>query len=173
MYIKSVTLKNFKKFRDKTIKFNPGMTLLVGGNNEGKSTMLHALAVWEFCKNFLLINKGIKALQQDNHIAGVGMNIDDFTPINIPELKYLWTNLKPAGGYNLSIKCEWDICNKNKFLGIGLALANDRLFVKTISSNASFILSIDKSFSAKFKIASSNILTSKAASTFSFFSSVV
>lgn len=135
MYIKSVTLKNFKKFRDKTIKFNPGMTLLVGANNEGKSTMLHALAVWEFCKNFLLINKGIKALQQDNHIAGVGMNIDDFTPINIPELKYLWTNLKPAGGYNLSIKCEWDIGNKNKFLGIGLALANDRLFVKTISSN--------------------------------------
>ena len=132
MYINSITLKNFKKFSNKTIEFKTGLSLLVGGNNEGKSTILHALAVWEFCKTFLKINRGDIALQQREHIAGVGMSIDDFTPINIPELKYLWTNLKPSGGYNLSIKCEWD---HDKYLEIGLALANDRLFVKTLSSN--------------------------------------
>ena len=131
MYIRSITLKNFKKFDNKTIELKPELTLLVGGNNEGKSSILHALAVWEFCKTFLLINRGMSALQTSNHISGVGMSIDDFTPINIPELKYLWTNLKPASGYNLSIKCEWT----DKYLEIGLALANDRLFVKTLSSN--------------------------------------
>lgn len=135
MELHSLTLKNFKKFADKTISLHSGITLLVGGNNEGKSSILHALAIWEFCKRFLLINRGVKALQQHNHIAGVGMNIDDFTPINIPELKYLWTNLKPSSGYNLSIKCEWIIDDVNKYLEIGLALANDRLFVKTLSSN--------------------------------------
>ena len=135
MNIQTITLKNFKKFRDKTIQLNKGLTLLVGGNNEGKSSILHALAIWEFCKRFLLINRGAKALQQPHHSAGVGMNIDDFTPINIPELKYLWTNLKPSGGYNLSIKCEWEIGEIKKYLEIGLALANDRLFVKTLSSN--------------------------------------
>lgn len=135
MNIHSITLKNFKKFRDKTIQLHHGLTLLVGGNNEGKSSILHALAVWEFCKRFLIINRGPKAIQQPNHSAGVGMNIDDFTPINIPELKYLWTNLKPSSGYNLSIKCEWNIEEVNKHLEIGLALANDRLFVKTLSSN--------------------------------------
>ncbi len=131
MFIKSVTLKNFKKFDNNTIELKPELSLLVGGNNEGKSSILHALAVWEFCKTFLLINRGKKALQASEHIAGVGMSIDDFTPINIPDLKYLWTNLKPSSGYNLSIKCEWD----DKYLEIGLALANDRLFVKTLSSN--------------------------------------
>lgn len=131
MYIKSITLKNFKKFDNKKIEVKPELTLLVGGNNEGKSSILHALAVWEFCKNFLLINRGKTALQATQHRSGVGLNIDDFTPINIPELKYLWTNLKPSSGYNLSINCEWD---EEKHLEIGLALANDRLFVKTLSS---------------------------------------
>lgn len=135
MNIKTITLKNFKKFSNKTITLHDGLTLLVGGNNEGKSSILHALAVWEFCKRFLIINRGIEALQQSRHMAGVGMNIDDFTPINIPELKYLWTNLKPSSSYSLSIKCCWAIGIVDKYLEIGLALANDRLFVKTLSSN--------------------------------------
>lgn len=69
------------------------------------------------------------------HIDGVGLNIDEFTPINIPDLKYLWPNLKPGGGYNLSIRCNWKINNESKHLEISLALANDRLFVKTTDSN--------------------------------------
>lgn len=34
--IKTVCLKNFKKYSHKTIHLNDGVTLLVGGNNEGK-----------------------------------------------------------------------------------------------------------------------------------------
>lgn len=136
MNIKSITLKNFKKFESKTIELHRGLSLLVGGNNEGKSTILHALAVWEFCKTFLVINKGKTALQNMEHIDGVGLNIDEFTPINIPNLKYLWRNLKPGSGYNLSIRCDWDAEDgTSKFLTISLALANDRLFVKTNDSN--------------------------------------
>lgn len=135
MNIISITLNNFKKFKNKTIKFNSGLSLLVGGNNEGKSSILHALAVWEFCKTFLKINKGISGLQKKDHVDGVGMNIDDFTPINIPDLKYLWTNLQPRSSYNLSIRCDWVDDDKEKFLEISLALANDRLFVKTTDSN--------------------------------------
>lgn len=136
MNIKSITLENFKKFKSKTIELHQGLSLLVGGNNEGKSTLLHALAVWEFCKTFLVINKGKTALQNMEHIDGVGLNIDEFTPINIPNLKYLWRNLKPGSGYNLSIRCDWDAEDgTSKFLAISLALANDRLFVKTKDSN--------------------------------------
>lgn len=136
MNIKSITLENFKKFESKTIELHRGLSLLVGGNNEGKSTILHALAVWEFCKTFLVINKGKTALQNMEHIDGVGLNIDEFTPINIPDLKYLWRNLKPGSGYNLSIRCDWDTEDgTSKFLAISLALANDRLFVKTKDSN--------------------------------------
>ena len=94
--IKTVCLKNFKKYSHKTIHLNDGVTLLVGGNNEGKSTLLHALAIWGFCVDYLKHTKGIGALCLGYGGTGVGMNIDDFSPINIPELKYLWTNLKPS-----------------------------------------------------------------------------
>lgn len=64
------------------------------------------------------------------------MNIDDFSPINIPELKYLWTNLKPSSGYNLTLKCIWDTERKeNCHLEIGLALSNERLFIKVTATN--------------------------------------
>ena len=134
--IKSITLTNFKKYKDKTINLKDGVTLLVGGNNEGKSTILHALAVWEFCKNYLEHMRGKNALCRGYAGSGVGMNIDDFSPVNIPEYKYLWTNLKPSSGYNLKIKCCWDTENKfNRSLEIGLALSNERLFIKVTSTN--------------------------------------
>lgn len=135
--IHKIVLKNFKRHNEKEIILKPNITLLVGGNNEGKSTILHALAVWEFCKTHIIINKGKKGLLNRHNIAGVGMSIDDFTPINIPELKYLWTNLKPSSGYNLTIKCFWRIFDEEKFIEFGLALANDRLFIKTTNSNIS------------------------------------
>ena len=92
--IKTVCLKNFKKYSHKTIHLNDGVTLLVGGNNEGKSTLLHALAIWGFCVDYLKHTKGIGALCLGYGGTGVGMNIDDFSPINIPELKYAEFNLQ-------------------------------------------------------------------------------
>ncbi len=135
--IKSITLRNFKKWNDKTITLNEkGLSLIVGGNNSGKSTILHALAVWEYCKTVLIFEKGDEAIRTGFRGAGFGVNIDDFTPLNIPSLKYLWTNLNPGSGYNLSIRCTWDIEGKpNCFLEIGLALAQERLFIKTTATN--------------------------------------
>ena len=40
--IKKVKLMRFKKFKDQEFNLNPnGVTLLVGGNNSGKSTLIH------------------------------------------------------------------------------------------------------------------------------------
>ncbi len=135
--IKAITLKNFKKWNNKTINLNEkGLSLIVGGNNSGKSTILHALAVWEYCKTVLIFEKGEDSILTGFRGAGFGVNIDDFTPINIPSLKYLWTNLNPGSGYNLSIRCTWDIAGKpDCYLEIGLALAQERLFIKTKSTN--------------------------------------
>ncbi len=61
----------------------------------------------------------------------------------LPSLNHLWTNLKSqkqteADGYTLKIKVYWDVVNgTEKFLEIGLSLANDRLFIKTTSTNLS------------------------------------
>lgn len=44
MILKSITLKNFRKFKDRTIQFPEGVTGVVGLNGVGKSTLFEALA---------------------------------------------------------------------------------------------------------------------------------
>lgn len=124
------------KYKDTTFELHPNMILLVGGNNSGKTTLLHALATWEYCKTVLIYEKSPKALLNDFRGDGYGITIDDFTPINLPSFKSLWTNLTATSGYTLSIKCYWDDNTGNeKFLEISLALAQERLYIKPTASN--------------------------------------
>ena len=142
--IKKIELIKFKKYKKQTILLKPkGITILAGGNNSGKSTLLHAIAIWEFCKLIIELEKGKKALLQDNKEQGLGVSADEFLPIAIPTLKHLWTNLKTQkegddiDGYNLKINCFWNNNEIEKFLEISLSLANDRLFIKVTKSNLS------------------------------------
>src|SRR5690606_30875081 len=131
--IKEIELIKFKRFNNNIIKLKTtDVTVLAGGNNSGKSTILHALAVWEFCRNYLEFEKGKNSLTSSYLGQGVGINYNDFSPINIPSLKYLWTNLKPSGSYSLNIKCKWDYAGEEHYIKFGLALANERLFIKTL-----------------------------------------
>lgn len=139
--IKRVDLKKFKRLKDNSIEIRPeAMSLLAGGNNSGKSTLLHAIAVWEFCKLILRIEKGEEALYDTTGAQGLGLSAEEFLPIAIPSLKHMWTNLKTqkegadTDGYNLKIKCVWDLVAE-KFLEIGLSLVNDRLFIKVTDTN--------------------------------------
>ncbi len=140
--IKELTIHRFKCFSDKTFKFSPdSLSLIVGGNNSGKSTILHAFAVWEFCKLIVKIEKGDKTLLGDTPKPGLGLNADEFLPIAIPSLNHLWTNLRSqkkneSDGYTLRVKCKWDTSEQsNCELEFGLSLANDRLFIKVTKSN--------------------------------------
>ena len=133
--IKRIELNKFKRFSNKTIDLQEGMTLVVGGNNSGKSTILHALAVWEFCKTVLIYEKSPSAIFQGFSGDGYGISIDDFTPINIPSFRYLWTNLKITTKYTLTIDCFWDdLTGVEKNLNIGLSLNQERLFIKNLDS---------------------------------------
>lgn len=140
--IKKVQLTNFKRFSSTTVNFKEkGVSILVGGNNSGKSTLLHAMAVWEFAKIYLENEKGAQSLHENFHGDGIGIGLEDFTPINIPSLKYLWTNLNYGGvngGYSLKIKCTWDLPLKpDRQLEISFALTQERLFIKPTFSNLS------------------------------------
>ena len=43
MKINSVYLNNFKKFKDKKFEFNPGLNIVFGPNESGKSTLISAI----------------------------------------------------------------------------------------------------------------------------------
>lgn len=150
--IKKLSVKNFKKFREKDfILHSSGVSLFAGANNSGKSTVIHALAIWEFCKMILSHEQGeqVFLLEKLGTGEGLGMSSDDFLPVAVPTLNHFWTNLKvqiPAGttyapkdkfpGYTLRICCFWDSkSKKDLFLEIGLSLVNDRLFVRVTNTN--------------------------------------
>lgn len=142
MYIKKVTLHRFKQFRQSSIDLKENLSLVVGGNNSGKSSLLQALATWQFCKTLIEIEKGrVGWLLAKKTKSGIGMGIVDFTPLQVPTLNHLWTNLKTyrekePDGYTLKIGVYWDLLSgEERFLEIGLSLVNDRLFVKTTDTN--------------------------------------
>lgn len=92
--ITQVNFHRFKQFRDQPVALHPGITLLAGGNNAGKSSVLHGLAVWEFCRTAIEMERGTTAFVQGYHGQGLGLGDDEFSPINVPSLKHLWNNLK-------------------------------------------------------------------------------
>ncbi len=134
--IKKVVIKKFKRLNDVSVDLHPEtLSLVVGGNNSGKSTLLHAIAVWQYSWSVIRFEKGETALLDGAHVDGLGISLDDFTPLNIPSFKYLWTNLKPGSSYTLTIDCYWDLAGAEKHLCIGLAFGQDRLYVKNVGSN--------------------------------------
>ena len=117
--IKKIVIKRFKRLEDVTVELHPEkLSLVVGGNNSGKSTLLHAIAVWQFGWTVIRFEKGESALLGSFHGAGLGISLDDFTPLSIPSFKYLWTNLRPGSGYTLSLDCFWDFGGAEKHLCI-------------------------------------------------------
>jgi predicted ATPase len=58
--ISKVTIQNFKHFKGPTefVLKPEGVTFLAGANNSGKSTLLQALAVWEFARSVIEVKKG-------------------------------------------------------------------------------------------------------------------
>lgn len=141
--IERVHFHRFKQYRDITFDLRPrGISLVAGGNNSGKSTLLHGLAVWEFCKTVMVMERSPEILLSGARHQGIGLGDEEFSPIAVPSLSHLWTNLRTqkdtddGDGYTLRIGAEWTDQNGTpKQLTFGLSLANDRLFVKAIDSN--------------------------------------
>lgn len=81
--ITKVILRNFKKFDNETFLFN-NFDLIVGTNNSGKSTVLQALAIWQFCVEQFRTHK------KKGEKRGVPIQIQSFTALPVPEFNLLW-----------------------------------------------------------------------------------
>ena len=80
--ITTLTLKNFKSIEEQTYDFAQ-FDLLVGRNNSGKSTILQALAIWQFC-----VDEFRRANRQGN--TGKQVVLPNFTALPVPEFNLLW-----------------------------------------------------------------------------------
>ncbi|WP_276971069.1 AAA family ATPase [Tatumella ptyseos] len=134
-----IELQNFKKFEEINVDVNEeGLTLISGVNNSGKTSLLHALAVWEYAKILLVNYKGNDALLEEYDVEkkGLGIITESFSPISIPGLKYLWKDQKTNGSYQLKIKVGWKGPeNKNLFLEIAYTLNGNNFAIKKSNSN--------------------------------------
>lgn len=80
--ITELTLRNFKSIEEQTYEFAQ-FDLLVGRNNSGKSTILQALAIWQFCVDeFRRVKRRGK--------TGKQVVLPNFTALPVPEFNLLW-----------------------------------------------------------------------------------
>lgn len=88
MFIRRVTLKNFKRFRDETFDLLDHV-VLAGSNNAGKSSLLQAISVWNLGRRKWMENRTRSKARQPK---GVGITRRDFTAIPLREMNLLWTD---------------------------------------------------------------------------------
>ena len=80
--IKKLTLRNFKNVEQQVYAFDR-FDLLVGPNNSGKSTILQALAIWQFCVDEFRRSKRTGS-------TGTQVVLPNFTALPVPEFNLLW-----------------------------------------------------------------------------------
>jgi predicted ATPase len=106
--IHKLILRNFKKIKEETFLLN-NFDLIVGANNSGKSTILQALYIWQYCVNqFNIANKTRGG-------RGIQVILPDFTALPLPEFNLLWTDRisKSGNRENQNIFIEIDVYWKN------------------------------------------------------------
>ena len=80
--ITRLTLRNFKSVGEQIYDFTQ-FDLLVGRNNSGKSTVLQALAIWQFCVDEFHRSKRSGS-------KGIQVVLPNFTALPLPEFNLLW-----------------------------------------------------------------------------------
>lgn len=82
--IAKLLLRNFKSIGEQTYEFTD-FDLLVGRNNSGKSTILQALAIWQFC-----VDEFHRVKRSGS--TGIQIVLPNFTALPVPEFNLLWKN---------------------------------------------------------------------------------
>jgi len=114
--ITKLTLHNFKSVSKQVYDFTQ-FDLLVGRNNSGKSTVLQALAIWQFCVDEFHRSKRTGS-------KGIQVVLPNFTALPVPEFNLLWKDrtdraypvsngTKKQEFILIEILVEWRRCDGN------------------------------------------------------------
>jgi len=80
--ISKLTLRNFKSVDEQVYEFTR-FDLLVGRNNSGKSTVLQAMAIWQYCVDEF-------GRTRRTGSTGIQVVLPTFTALPVPEFSLLW-----------------------------------------------------------------------------------
>ncbi len=113
--ITRLTLSNFKSVGKQPYDFTR-FDLLVGRNNSGKSTVLQALAIWQYCVDEFHLAKRSGS-------KGIQIVLPNFTALPVPEFDLLWKDrrIKKQEYILIEISVEW-IGKDGKSYVFGVAL---------------------------------------------------
>jgi predicted ATPase len=100
--LRKLTVKNFKRFKDTTSVTLDPITMLIGANNSGKSTVLQALSIFQYCIDVTRRKKnGGYALETKT------IGPEEFGALPVAAPTDLWPDGK-AGTGPISIEAEFD-----------------------------------------------------------------
>lgn len=106
MHVRSLTLRNFKRFGEVTFDLRT-LNLLVGPNNSGKSTVLQALSLLQFCVRSTLRRKNSGYI-----LENVSLGQEEFAVIPVADPLDLWKDRKAQkAGKHLKIELEAKLSN--------------------------------------------------------------
>ncbi|MBL9158386.1 MAG: AAA family ATPase [Verrucomicrobiales bacterium] len=106
--LKTLTIQNFKRFKQRTKIDFEAITILLGANNSGKSTVLQALSIFQYCLDNTRKKKN-GALVLDTKTIGP----DEFGALPVASPKDLWSNGQSSKP--IEIEAEFDNGSKIKF----------------------------------------------------------
>ena len=118
--ITRLTLRNFKNVGEQVYDFTQ-FDLLVGRNNSGKSTVLQALAIRQFC-----VDEFHRSKRRGS--KGIQVVLPNFTALPVPEFNLLWKN-RTERAYPVDEKGK----KKQEFILIGIRVEWRRATGKTDS----------------------------------------
>ena len=90
--IRHFTVKGFKRFERETKIDLDAVTLLVGANNSGKSTILEALTLFQYCVETTRHASGKEPSRRQLNLSGRSVGPDEFGVLPVAEPTDLWPN---------------------------------------------------------------------------------
>ena len=109
--IRRFTIEGFKRFEQKTVIDLDDVTVLVGANNSGKSTILHALTLFQHCVETTRRANGNGREPKQLALARRSVSPDEFGVLPVADPGDLWPNgrVRTKGQWNaLSLRAEFD-----------------------------------------------------------------
>lgn len=109
--IRRFTIEGFKRFEQETVIDLDDVTVLVGANNSGKSTILHALTLFQYCVETTRRANGNGREPKQLALARRTVSPDEFGVLPVADPGDLWPNgrVRTKGQWNaLSLRAEFD-----------------------------------------------------------------